>query len=65
MEWEHKMSYDCCIEKDKNWFRYRTGGILIHDGKMLFVKSESFRTVRMGVKKKRCFRKDEIAGHYS
>ena len=33
------MSYDCCIEKDKNWFRYRTGGILIHDGKMLFVKS--------------------------
>ena len=34
------MSYDCCIEKDKNWFRYRTGGILIHDGKMLFVKSK-------------------------
>ena len=33
------MKYDCCFEKGNNWFRYRTGGILIHDNKMLFVKS--------------------------
>ncbi len=34
------MNHDCCIVKGKNWFRYRTGGILIHDEKMLFVKSK-------------------------
>ncbi len=34
------MNYDCCIEKNHHWFRYRAGGILIHDGKMLFVKSK-------------------------
>lgn len=33
------MKYDCGFEKGDNWFRYRTGGILIHDNKMLFVKS--------------------------
>jgi len=33
------MKYDCGFQKGKNWFRYRTGGILIHDNKMLFVKS--------------------------
>ena len=33
------MSYDCGFEKGNNWFRYRTGGIIVHDGKMLFVKS--------------------------
>lgn len=33
------MKYDCGFEKGNNWFRYRTGGILIHDNKMLFVKS--------------------------
>ncbi len=33
------MNYDCGFEKGNNWFRYRTGGILIHDNKMLFVKS--------------------------
>ena len=31
--------YDCGFVKGNNWFRYRTGGILIHDNKMLFVKS--------------------------
>lgn len=30
---------DCCFSKGNNWFRYRTGGILIHNNKMLFVKS--------------------------
>ena len=33
------MNYDCGFEKGNNWFRYRTGGILIRDNKMLFVKS--------------------------
>ena len=30
------MNYDCGFEKGNNWFRYRTGGILIHDHKMIF-----------------------------
>ena len=33
------MKYDCGFEKGNNWFRYRTGGIIIHNNKMLFVKS--------------------------
>lgn len=33
------MKYDCGFEKGNHWFRYRTGGILIHNNKMLFVKS--------------------------
>ena len=33
------MNYDCGITKENHWFRYRAGGILIHDNKMLFVKS--------------------------
>jgi len=33
------MKYDCGFVKGNNWFRYRTGGILIHNNKMLFVKS--------------------------
>ena len=36
---EKYMEYDCGFEKGNNWFRYRTGAILIHDNKMLFVKS--------------------------
>lgn len=33
------MNYDCGFEKGNHWFRYRTGGIIIYDNKMLFVKS--------------------------
>lgn len=33
------MEYDCGFAKGNNWFRYRTGGIIIHNNKMLFVKS--------------------------
>lgn len=33
------MKYDCGFEKENNWFRYRTGGIIIDNNKMLFVKS--------------------------
>ena len=32
------MQYDCGFQKEKNVFRYRTGGIIINNGKMLFVK---------------------------
>lgn len=34
------MKMDCGFTKENNWFRYRTGGIIIHNGKMLFVKSK-------------------------
>lgn len=34
-----KMKNDCGFMREPHWFRYRTGGILIHDGEMLFVKS--------------------------
>ena len=34
------MKYDCCFEQDNFRFRYRTGAILIHDGKMLFVRNK-------------------------
>ena len=33
------MEYDCGFEKENHWFRYRTGGFLFQDNKMLFVKS--------------------------
>ena len=33
------MEYDCGFAKGNHWFRYRTGGIIVHDNKMLFVKS--------------------------
>ena len=43
---------DCCFMADDNWFRYRTGAIIIEDGSFLVVKSESskyFYTVGGGV----------------
>ena len=33
------MKFDCGFKKGNNWFRYRTGGIIINNNKMLFVKS--------------------------
>lgn len=30
---------DCCITADNEWFRYRTGAIIVEDGKALFIKS--------------------------
>lgn len=33
------MTADCCWEDERYWFRYRTGAIIVRDGKMLFVKS--------------------------
>ena len=32
--------YDCGMEKGKYWFRYRTGAIIVRNGKMLFVKNK-------------------------
>lgn len=32
--------YDCGFTKGNHWFRFRTGGIIIKDNKMLFVKSK-------------------------
>lgn len=32
------MDNDCGFFRDNKWFRYRTGGIVIHNNKMLFVK---------------------------
>ena len=31
--------YDCGFTKGNHWFRFRTGGIIIKDNKMLFVKN--------------------------
>lgn len=30
---------DCGFTKESNWFRYRAGGIIVNDDKILFVKS--------------------------
>ena len=34
------MKLDCGFTKENNWFRFRTGGIIIHNEKILFVKSK-------------------------
>ena len=34
-----KKIHDCCIAVDNYWFRYRTGAIIVRDGKMMFVRS--------------------------
>ena len=31
---EVNMRYDCGFEKGNNWFRYRAGGIIIHNNKL-------------------------------
>lgn len=33
------MKHDCGFSKENYWFRYRACGFLIHNDKMLFVKS--------------------------
>lgn len=33
------MNFDCCFTKDKNWFRYRVGGIIIEDDCVLYVRN--------------------------
>lgn len=34
-----EMSFDCGFSKENSRFRYRAGGLLIHDGKILFAKN--------------------------
>lgn len=46
------MDQECCFTREKSWFRYRTGAIIVEDGKVLFAKSRSveyFYTVGGGV----------------
>ena len=38
MNWEVEKVYDCGFTKENHRFRFRTGGIVIKDNKMLFVK---------------------------
>lgn len=33
------MDIDCGLAQENHWFRYRSGGIIINDDKMLFVRS--------------------------
>lgn len=32
--------YDCCLEKDNNWFRYRATAIIVEDNCVLFAKND-------------------------
>ena len=32
--------FDCAFTKENHWFRYRTGGLIVYENKMLFVKSK-------------------------
>ena len=34
------MKLDCGFTKENNWFRFRTGGIIIYNEKILIVKSK-------------------------
>ena len=34
------MAEDCGFSKGNSWFRYRAGAFILHDGKLLFVKSK-------------------------
>ena len=36
------METDCCFTNENNWFRYRTGAIIIEDNCVLFAGSKSF-----------------------
>lgn len=38
-EGETVMKYDCGFSKENNRFRYRAGGLLVHDDRILFVKN--------------------------
>ena len=43
---------DCCFTNEKNWFRYRAAGIVVEDGKVLFVTDKTldyYYTVGGGV----------------
>lgn len=45
-------SEDCCFVSGKNWFRYRTGAIIVEEGKVLFATDDTidyFYTIGGGV----------------
>ncbi len=37
---EYPVAEDCCFSEGNHWFRYRTGAFILHDGKLLFIKSK-------------------------
>lgn len=46
------MEKDCCFTYEKNWFRYRTAGLVVEDGKVLFARNKKvdyYYTVGGGV----------------
>lgn len=46
------MEKDCCFTHEKNWFRYRAAGLVVEDGKVLFITNKEvnyFYTVGGGV----------------
>lgn len=49
---DEKIIEDCCFVNGKNWFRYRTGAIIVEDNKALFVTDDTidyYYTVGGGV----------------
>ncbi len=59
------MEKDCCITSEKNWFRYRAAGLVVEDGKILFITNKEvdyFYTVgggvHMGEKSEDCVRRE-------
>ncbi len=47
-----KNTMDCCFERGHKWFRYRTGAIIVEEGKVLFVTDDTidyYYTVGGGV----------------
>ena len=56
---------DCCFTSDKNWFRYRAAGIVVEDGKVLFISDDNLDYlytvgggVHMGEKSEDCVRRE-------
>lgn len=37
MKKEGKMDKDCCFTNGKDWFRYRAAGLVVEDGKVMFI----------------------------
>lgn len=59
------MKKDCCITIDKSWFRYRAAGLVVEDGKILFITNKEvdyYYTVgggvHMGEKAEECVRRE-------
>ncbi len=58
---------DCCFTSGNNWFRYRTGAIIIEDNEILFAGSKSFDYlytvgggIHIGEKAQDCVRREVL-----